>query len=177
MLYAPVTTIDDIISRYRRSDRGNGAWREKESADFARGSQYDVLSRDCEIADGAPGISPRVPRQVHGTRCGPRMADPGLNHGERGIYKDSDVRPCMSVTPLDAPLRVASRCALYAAVLYEHGIPKIFTSSPDGRETNEKWPSIDVRARDTKKFIRVARKIYKRDPTGRKMRSGEIQFA
>lgn len=93
---------------------------------------------------------------------------PGLNRATASaVHKDSDVRPCTSITPSDAhsgciTMRPLHRCSLWtAAGEGGPGIPKIFTSSPDGQEANEKWPSIDVRARDTEKFIRVARKIYK----------------
>ncbi|KYN26885.1 hypothetical protein ALC57_03700 [Trachymyrmex cornetzi] len=123
------------------------------------------------------GISPWVPRQVHGTRCGPRVLtpDPGLNHAmEKWVYKDSDVRPSASITPSDAysgciAMRPLRPLFFTNAVREGSRIPKIFTSSLEGQEANEKRPSINVHTRDTKKFIKVARKIYKRDLTDRKM--------
>lgn len=68
----------------------------------------------------------------------------------------------------------------HAAVLYERGTARdpeniyVYAGQAAGEwETAVHRP---VRARDTKKFIRVTRKIYKRDLTGRKMWSGKIQF-
>jgi len=75
---------------------------------------------------------------------------------------------------------VALQCALYACCSLRTrsekppGYRKYLCLRWKGKRRNEKRPSIDVHTRDMKKFIKVARKIYKRDLTNRKMWSEEI---
>lgn len=144
-----------------------------------------MISRDCEIRDCEWGIGNLPLGATSGTwhAVWSSSADPRfeLCHGEVGIcrYKDSDVRPSASITPSDVYSGCIAMCPLRPlfftnAVGGGSRIPKIFTSSLEGQETNEKRPSIDVHARDTKKFIKVVHKIYKRDLTDRKMWSEEI---